>query len=145
MRESMNCVVFATLIEDRKMAAGICAAAMLHLGCTAIGLSGWPCPLLSALGVPCPGCGLSRATLALLRGEIGHALTLHAFAPVLLGSVTVLFAAAILAPDARQRLSKTIRKIEIRTRTTAWMLLALLTYWTLRLALDGKRFIALVT
>jgi hypothetical protein len=141
----MNSVVFATLIEDRKMAAGVCGAAMLHLGCTAIGLSGWPCPLLSVSGVPCPGCGLSRATLALLRGEVGHALTLHAFAPVLLGAVTVLFAAAVLAPDARQRLGKTIREIEIRTRITAWILLGLLAYWTLRLALDGKRFIALIT
>ena len=145
MWKPVNFVVFATLIEDRKMAAGVCGAAVLHLGCTAIGLPGWPCPLLSALGVPCPGCGLSRGTLALLRGEVGRAMTLHAFAPVLLGAVTLLFAAAVLKPDARQRLSETVHEIEIRTRITVWMLLALLAYWTLRFALDGKRFIALVT
>jgi hypothetical protein len=72
-------------------------------------------------------------------------LTLHAFAPVLLGALTLLFAAAVLRPEARQRLSEIIRKIEMRTRITAWMLIALLAYWTLRLALDGKRFLALVT
>jgi len=141
----MNRVLFASLLGDRKMATAICGAALLHLGCTAAGHFGWSCPILSASGVPCPGCGLSRATLALLRGEVRHALTLHAFAPVLLGALTLLFAAAVLGPEARQRLSEIIRKIEMRTRITAWMLLALLAYWTLRLALDGRQFIALVT
>jgi hypothetical protein len=81
----------------------------------------------------------------LLRGEIEAALNLHAFAPVLLGAVTLLFAAAVLKPDARRRLSEIVHEIETRTRITVWMLLALLAYWTLRLALDGERFIALVT
>lgn len=35
------------------------------------------CPLASVLGVPCPGCGLTRATLALAHGELRHALELH--------------------------------------------------------------------
>jgi hypothetical protein len=35
------------------------------------------CPLASVLGVPCPGCGLTRATLALAHGELTHALELH--------------------------------------------------------------------
>jgi hypothetical protein len=141
----MNRAVFASLLEDRKIATGICAAAILHLGCTAFGLSGWPCPLLSAVGVPCPGCGLTRAGLALLRGEFGEAFRLHAFAPVLLGAFVLLFAATVLGSKDRQRLSETIRKIEMRTRITTWLLVALLVYWILRLALDGRQFVALVT
>ena len=35
------------------------------------------CPLASVVGVPCPGCGLTRATLALAHGELRHALELH--------------------------------------------------------------------
>lgn len=35
------------------------------------------CPLASVLGIPCPGCGLTRATLALAHGDLKHALELH--------------------------------------------------------------------
>ena len=41
------------------------------------------CPLASVLGVPCPGCGLTRATLALLHGDLKHALELHPLVLVL--------------------------------------------------------------
>jgi hypothetical protein len=41
------------------------------------------CPLASVLGVPCPGCGLTRATLALAHGDLGHALELHPLVLVL--------------------------------------------------------------
>ena len=41
------------------------------------------CPLASVVGVPCPGCGLTRATLALAHGELKHALELHPLVLVL--------------------------------------------------------------
>lgn len=40
--------------------------------------SGLPfCPMAGVLGIPCPGCGLTRATLALAHGELHHAVALH--------------------------------------------------------------------
>ena len=35
------------------------------------------CPLAGSFGVPCPGCGLTRATLALLHGDLWAALHYH--------------------------------------------------------------------
>jgi hypothetical protein len=42
------------------------------------------CPTALFLGVPCPGCGLTRATLALFSGNAGEALRLHPLVPLLL-------------------------------------------------------------
>jgi hypothetical protein len=50
------------------------------------------CPTAALLGVPCPGCGLTRATLALLHGELGQALHLHplvlVLSPIFIWAVT---------------------------------------------------------
>jgi hypothetical protein len=35
------------------------------------------CPMAGSFGIPCPGCGLTRATLALLDGDVRGALHLH--------------------------------------------------------------------
>jgi hypothetical protein len=41
------------------------------------------CPSAALLGVPCPGCGLTRATLALLHGDLATALRFHPLVPIL--------------------------------------------------------------
>lgn len=41
------------------------------------------CPTAFFFGVPCPGCGLTRATLALLHGDLHAALRFHPLVPVL--------------------------------------------------------------
>jgi Protein of unknown function (DUF2752) len=35
------------------------------------------CPMAGVLGIPCPGCGLTRATLAALHGDLRGAFHLH--------------------------------------------------------------------
>lgn len=35
------------------------------------------CPMAAVLGIPCPGCGLTRATLALLHGNFALAFRFH--------------------------------------------------------------------
>jgi hypothetical protein len=41
------------------------------------------CPTAALLGVPCPGCGLTRATLSLLHGDLTGALRFHPLVPLL--------------------------------------------------------------
>lgn len=54
------------------------------------------CPTATVFGVPCPGCGLTRATLRLFHGDLGGALALHPLAPALAPLVAWLAAKAAL-------------------------------------------------
>ena len=55
--------------------------ALLATGAAAFAVAVWTefplCPLASSFGIPCPGCGLTRATLALLHGDVAAALHFH--------------------------------------------------------------------
>jgi len=44
----------------------------------------WGCPLLNLTGVPCPGCGMSRAFLAFFRLDLAQAFHYHPMFPALL-------------------------------------------------------------
>jgi apolipoprotein N-acyltransferase len=45
-------------------------------------LPGWPCPLRTLTGLPCPSCFLTRATAAALTGQLAESVRWHAFGPV---------------------------------------------------------------
>ena len=61
--------------------------------------AGFPCPLHLLAGIPCPGCGMTRACLALAQGNPALAWQYH---PLSFGLVGLALAAA-LAPGALQR------------------------------------------
>ena len=42
-----------------------------------LGPVGWPCPMATMLGVPCPTCGMTRATRLALHGRLGEATHMH--------------------------------------------------------------------
>jgi hypothetical protein len=47
-----------------------------------LGRVGVLCPMAAVTGHPCPGCGLTRATLALLQGHLSEAVGFHPLAPL---------------------------------------------------------------
>ena len=47
--------------------------------------SGYQCPLLFFFGIPCPFCGMTRAFLCLLSGDLTTAFYYHPLWPVVLG------------------------------------------------------------
>lgn len=68
-----------------------CAVAALVLVCLALALDrGWAtCPFALAFGIPCPGCGLTRAAQRLLHADWQGAVRLHPLSPLLVPFVGV--------------------------------------------------------
>lgn len=56
---------------------------VLPIGLVAAALV-WRCPMAELWGVPCPGCGLTRAALALAAGDLAGAIGMHPLSPLLL-------------------------------------------------------------
>jgi len=129
---TMHSSVFSDLTSDRRTAAIIVGAGALHIGMSMAGFSLWSCPFRAVTGVPCPGCGLTRATLELLRGDLSGSLRTHAFAPIFLGALIIMLVSLVLAEEHRQRLLSTLHNCEAKG-LTVWVLFGLILYWLVRL------------
>jgi hypothetical protein len=125
--------VLSALWRERGLAWAVFAAALAQGALVLAGLPGWPCPLKSATGIPCPGCGLTRATAALLRGDIPASLRAHAFAPLVVLALLFTGLALLLPEGSRRALVGRAESFERRTGATAAALVVLLIYWLVRL------------
>ena len=132
--------LLSSLLESRKMCACLVGAGALHVALAASGL-GWPCPFRAGTGWPCPGCGLGSACSALAHGEVRAALRLHAFAPVVLAGLGLLFAGGVLRRRRRAVFLAAVARCEDRTHAAEALTAAILFYWLARLFLDGPHFL----
>jgi hypothetical protein len=126
--------IFTYFLEDRRvggLSAGLIAVnvllALLHI-------PGWPCPIKTVLGIPCPGCGLSSAIALLLKGDFPAAFSTHAFAPVVLLLIFAILLVNVLPSPARNRIVLISRQVEAKTGFGVWGLVGLFLYWGLRLS-----------
>jgi len=124
---------FSSLLEDRREGIIIFGVGALHLGLSLTGLPAWQCPILAATGVPCPGCGITRATMQFLHGDILSSLQTHAFAPVLLIALVTMLAGLVLPERFRHSLLSTVRGLETQNGLTSFLLSTLVLYWCVRL------------
>jgi len=104
-RRSRNAV---GALASHHLAAPVAVGCCLAAGAayvTAVDPSGsggfLPCPFRSLTGWWCPGCGLTRATHHLLRGDVVQALRYHVFVMVVLTAIVVAWATWL-----RRRLSE---------------------------------------
>ena len=133
-----------SLLRSRPTAAFLAGIAGAQLALVAFGLPGWPCPLLSGLGIPCPGCGLSRAVIELLRGDWQGAMELHAFSPVVLVAIVMILGTSVLPERRRLPMIQRIERVERRTGISVLLLAGLLLYWAFRWASEPAAYLALV-
>ena len=74
------------------------------------------CPVKAVLGIDCPGCGGSRAFLALMRGDLRRAASENA-AAVVMGGVAVSY---LIAPDLMREAAVMLQRTAARSTRMAW-------------------------
>jgi hypothetical protein len=123
----------APLMRNRRAVALLAAVTVVLLTLTAAGITAWQCPVKSTLGVSCPGCGLTRATVLLAQGHWKTAVNLHAFAPFFLGIGIYLITGSNLPPGLRQKMAHKTAAFERSTGIVGLLMLGFLAYWILRI------------
>lgn len=145
IRNSLATPILSPILGNRKLSFAIIGAGLVHTAAVMAGWSGWPCPVRDILGIPCPGCGLSRAIIALLHGDWETALILHAFAPLFLLALLFMAGATFLPATPRSWVVRQIERVERVSAVTAILLLSLVFYWLIRLLFFGEAYLNLIT
>jgi hypothetical protein len=92
-----------------------------------------PCPLHFISGIECPGCGMTRACIALARGDWTQALHYN---PLSMGLILFAGAYALAPGSLRQKWARLTPGIR---RTTKWAVLAsVLLFWVFRIFRNGQ-------
>lgn len=108
------------VLRELGAVVGVLLLSAFLLGATGIG-----CPVRFVTGVPCPGCGLTRAWLALLSGEPRAALAFH---PLFWVAPIAIFLAVFSEMAASGRMRR------ILLLACGVLIVAFLVVWALRLA-----------
>jgi|SRR4030095_6914003 Protein of unknown function (DUF2752) len=132
------------LLRDRKLSLIALGAAVTLVSFFALGFPAWPCPFLKVTGLPCPGCGLTRALFFLIKGDLKTSLTYHAFAPLFLLGFLVVAVASVLPDRTRQVWIDKLVTLEQRSGLVLIALTGLILYWLARLVFLNSAFVQLI-
>jgi hypothetical protein len=132
------------ILRDRKFTFALAGATGLHVALVSLNLPSCDCPFFRVTGVPCPGCGLSRATMLLLKGDLAGSIRFHAFAPIFLFAIVALILSLVLPKSIIQPAIARAELIERKTGLTVLILGSLILYWLARLLFLQAAFVQLI-
>jgi hypothetical protein len=134
----------APILRDRRFGLVLIGTLSLHAGFSSMNLPSWECPFFRLTAMPCPGCGLTRACLLLLRGEVRASIKFHAFAPIFIVLIAMVIAATLLPRAVTEPLIHKAELLERQTGLTIIILGGLILYWLARLLLFPTTFAQLI-
>jgi hypothetical protein len=124
----------ARLLRERVMCRVLVVVAAILLVAHRYGITLWPCMFARLTGRPCPGCGLTRAMVALAQGDWAAVMIYQPFAPFF-GCVGVLvLLCALLPATSGEKIAGGIDIIERRTAIPALAMIFFLCFGLLRMA-----------
>jgi len=132
------------LLRDRKFTLVVAGAAGVQIALVSLSLPGWECPFFRVTGIPCPGCGLTRAVILLLKGDLQASLRFHAFAPIVLLTAVALILVLLLPRSITQPAIARLDRLEQQTGFTVIILVGLILYWLARLLFLQTAFVQLI-
>jgi len=124
--------LLAPVLMDRRITVLFLAVGVFQVLLHFLGIPGWTCPVKTFLGVPCPGCGLTRGIGHLLHGEWGAAISNHAFSPLFLAGGCLVGLLCLVPGSHYTSVVRWVAVLESRTGIVLLFFSALLCYWGFR-------------
>ncbi len=133
MRFSFLQPVMAPLMRQRLLCRMLLLATLV-LGIAAWrGWSIWPCIFAEITQRPCPGCGMTRSFMALLRGNWAESLRMHPFTIFFVMSGLMCSVVTLLPLGLAERIVVKVEVFERKTKLPAAALILFASFGLLRM------------
>ncbi|HEV7891159.1 MAG TPA: DUF2752 domain-containing protein [Pyrinomonadaceae bacterium] len=92
------------------------------------------CPFRALTGLPCPGCGMTRAFCALGHGDLSGAFGYNALAPFVFAAALLLWAHSLATVLKFNSARAALERLKPTQRAAGLMLAVTLVWWVVRLS-----------
>ncbi len=133
--------VFASLLQNRLRVLCICGIVLLYLIFSFWGYQVWFCPIYTAFGIRCPGCGLTHAIQEIAHGHWKAGFHQHAFAPIFMAGFVLVTIVSLLPESRHKKCVAWIAGFERRSGFFFFIMFALVMYWVIRTGIELLKYI----
>jgi hypothetical protein len=128
---------FSSLLDQPVMCRVMLATVAVLGGAHLMGWSVWPCVFAATTGLPCPGCGMTRATTALLKGQWGLAMMYHPFSPGFMVMAAFVGWVGLTPKSWCEPVVRLVKSVERRTCLPSLFLVCVFIYGLIRMAVPS--------